>query len=103
MDPRMDSGAAREDYPKVSFDPSSRLLPEEVCWIIDRLFAAEVSSASCAPLSYIPTLIAIDVVARREFSSSKRLLLSLRARDWSRKAMERRKDRESLTILERHR
>lgn len=43
MDPRMDSGVERPEYPKGSFDPYSLLLPEEVCWIIDRTFAAEMS------------------------------------------------------------
>jgi N-alpha-acetyltransferase 35, NatC auxiliary subunit len=42
MDPRMDSGIERQEYPKGTFNPYAPLLPEEVCWIIDRTFAAEV-------------------------------------------------------------
>lgn len=38
----MDSGVARPEYAKGVFDPYASLLPEEVCWIIDRTFAAEV-------------------------------------------------------------
>lgn len=44
-DPRMDSGAtlpAEEQRPP--FDPLTPLLPEEVCWILDRILACEVSS-----------------------------------------------------------
>jgi hypothetical protein len=43
MDPRMDSGVERPEYPRRQFDPYILLLPEEVCWIMDRMFAAEVS------------------------------------------------------------
>jgi hypothetical protein len=38
----MDSGIDRTEYPKGDFNPYALLLPEEVCWIIDRTFAAEV-------------------------------------------------------------
>ena len=43
-DPRMDSGAtlpAEEQRPP--FDPLTPLLPEEICWILDRILACEVS------------------------------------------------------------
>ncbi|CAG7846743.1 SubName: Full=Uncharacterized protein {ECO:0000313/EMBL:CCA72810.1} [Serendipita indica DSM 11827] len=43
MDPRMDSGIERDAYPRQRFDPYQALLPEEVCWIIDRMFAAETA------------------------------------------------------------
>ncbi len=40
----MDSGFARpEDDLKAPFDPLMPLLPEEVCWILDRALACEVS------------------------------------------------------------
>ena len=44
MDPRLDSGLARslDEEPTVTFDPNSPLLPEEVCWLLDRAFATEV-------------------------------------------------------------
>lgn len=55
----MDSGATipgEEETPE--FDPLTPLLPEEVCWILDRVFACEVnaerpecSRAACSPLS----------------------------------------------------
>ncbi|KZV86860.1 hypothetical protein EXIGLDRAFT_840421 [Exidia glandulosa HHB12029] len=40
MDERMDSGA---QPPQADFDSNSLLLPEEVCWILDRSFAAEMT------------------------------------------------------------
>ncbi|KAF8510336.1 Mak10 subunit, NatC N-terminal acetyltransferase-domain-containing protein [Gautieria morchelliformis] len=40
MDPRMDTGMAEEPPP---FDPNRPLLPAEVCWILDRSFACEMS------------------------------------------------------------
>lgn len=42
MDPRMDSGVKRAEYPRNPFRPYAPLLPEELCWIMDRMFAAEV-------------------------------------------------------------
>ena len=44
MDSRMDSGMDIPEYTVASktFDPMRPLLPEEVCWILDRLTAAEV-------------------------------------------------------------
>jgi hypothetical protein len=39
----MDSGVLRTEFSRNQFDPSAPLLPEEVCWIMDRMFAAEVS------------------------------------------------------------
>lgn len=46
----MDSGVVKADSAQVQFNPLNSLLPEEVCWIMDRMFAAEVSwdiSAAC--------------------------------------------------------
>ncbi|KAG8802465.1 hypothetical protein FRC16_009586 [Serendipita sp. 398] len=43
MDPRMDSGMDREEYPRRSFDPYQLFLPEEICWMMDRMFSAEMS------------------------------------------------------------
>jgi hypothetical protein len=44
MDSRMDSGMDIPEYTIASknFNPMRPLLPEEVCWILDRLTAAEV-------------------------------------------------------------
>lgn len=46
MDSRMDSGMDIHEYTiaSKSFNPMRPLLPEEVCWILDRLTAAEVSN-----------------------------------------------------------
>ncbi|KAI5117409.1 hypothetical protein M0805_004631 [Coniferiporia weirii] len=42
-DPRMDSGAALPaDEQRPTFDPLTPLLPEEVCWILDRTLACEM-------------------------------------------------------------
>lgn len=38
----MDTGVILDGDEKVNFNPTSPLLPEEVCWIIDRSFACEV-------------------------------------------------------------
>ncbi|GJJ11840.1 hypothetical protein Clacol_006078 [Clathrus columnatus] len=48
MDDRMDSGRLPEAPP---FDPNTSLLPEEVCWILDRTFAAELQWHNGFPLS----------------------------------------------------
>ncbi|KAF8758728.1 Mak10 subunit, NatC N(alpha)-terminal acetyltransferase [Rhizoctonia solani] len=52
MDPRMDSALVPPgvDPPEVPFtDPNAPLLAEEVCWILDRTMAAEVSHPSLLP------------------------------------------------------
>ncbi|KAF9239144.1 Mak10 subunit, NatC N-terminal acetyltransferase-domain-containing protein [Melanogaster broomeanus] len=41
-EPRFDSGLALMDKSRPVFDPLAPLLPEEVCWIIDRSFACEM-------------------------------------------------------------
>lgn len=43
-EPRFDSGMALMDESRPTFDPLAPLLPEEVCWIIDRSFACEVNN-----------------------------------------------------------
>lgn len=49
MDPRMDNGVVLDDSdvdPSTRpplFDPQALLSVEEICWILDRLIAAEVS------------------------------------------------------------
>ena len=39
----MDSGMIVEEHKKPSFDPLEPMLPEEICWLIDRSFACEVN------------------------------------------------------------
>ncbi|KAI6097765.1 hypothetical protein EDD16DRAFT_1666980, partial [Pisolithus croceorrhizus] len=40
-EPRFDSGLALLDDSRPPFDPLVPLLPEEICWIIDRAFSCE--------------------------------------------------------------
>ncbi|KAI6046740.1 Mak10 subunit, NatC N-terminal acetyltransferase-domain-containing protein [Pisolithus marmoratus] len=42
-EPRFDSGLALLDDSRPPFDPLAPLLPEEVCWIIDRTFSCEMA------------------------------------------------------------
>ena len=45
-DPRMDSGAAQiENESGQNFDPRAPLLPEEICFILDRALACEVTAS----------------------------------------------------------
>ncbi|KAI0355145.1 Mak10-domain-containing protein [Trametes cingulata] len=41
-EPRLDSGMILEEQRRPAFDPLTPLLPEEVCWILDRSFACEM-------------------------------------------------------------
>ncbi|KAI0373145.1 Mak10-domain-containing protein [Pilatotrama ljubarskyi] len=41
-EPRLDSGMILEEQRRPPFDPLAPLLPEEVCWILDRSFACEM-------------------------------------------------------------
>ncbi|KAI0085943.1 Mak10 subunit, NatC N-terminal acetyltransferase-domain-containing protein [Irpex rosettiformis] len=41
-EPRMDSGMILEEDKKPPFDSTALLLPEELCWIMDRMFACEM-------------------------------------------------------------
>ncbi|CAL1703300.1 unnamed protein product [Somion occarium] len=50
-EPRMDSGMIVETTSRPTFDPLTPLLPEEVCWIIDRGFACEMEWHSGSTLS----------------------------------------------------
>lgn len=45
MDPRLDNGMISYGNPPPSFDCYAPLLPEEVCWLLDRAIAAEVRTA----------------------------------------------------------
>ena len=75
-DPRMDSGAPLpEGERQLEFDPFTPLLPEEVCWILDRAMACEVNADdglygvihACSSL-YIRNLL--DALARRQRARS---------------------------------
>ncbi|KAI0806725.1 Mak10 subunit, NatC N-terminal acetyltransferase-domain-containing protein [Fomes fomentarius] len=41
-EPRLDSGMILEEQRRPPFDPLTPLLPEEVCWLLDRSFACEM-------------------------------------------------------------
>lgn len=52
----MDSGMLLEqDNARPAFEPLSPLLPEELCWIIDRSFACEVSAEHPHPTTPLIT------------------------------------------------
>jgi hypothetical protein len=42
-EPRLDSGFILDEDNKPPFNPLAPLLPEELCWILDRAFACEVN------------------------------------------------------------
>ncbi|KAF9511193.1 hypothetical protein BS47DRAFT_1197815 [Hydnum rufescens UP504] len=67
MDPRLDSGLAQslDEKPTASFDPYFPLLPEEVCWILDRAFATEgcALSQTVHTLLYVHELPTLDPLA----------------------------------------
>jgi hypothetical protein len=42
-EPRLDTGLVPQEYIRPPFDPITPLLPEEVCWILDRAMAFEVN------------------------------------------------------------
>ncbi|KAH9915240.1 Mak10 subunit, NatC N-terminal acetyltransferase-domain-containing protein [Epithele typhae] len=50
-EPRLDSGMILEEQRRPPFDPLAPLLPEEVCWILDRTFACEMEWHSGKTLS----------------------------------------------------
>lgn len=74
----MDSGVVRTEFSRNQFDPLAPLLPEEVCWIMDRMFAAEVIDSpllfNFAALKPSPHQ---DVMAFRQLVISERLHLSI--------------------------
>jgi len=50
-EPRMDSGMILEEAQRPPFDPLAPLLPEEVCWILDRATSCEMEWHSGSTLS----------------------------------------------------
>ncbi|KAJ8093388.1 N-alpha-acetyltransferase, non-catalitic subunit [Marasmius tenuissimus] len=66
-EPRLDTGMKLENDQKEPFHPLTPLLPEEVCWIIDRAFAYEIEwhsgntlSHTVFTLQYVHSLQEID-------------------------------------------
>ena len=42
-EPRLDTGMITQDQIRPEFNPQIPLLPDELCWILDRCFSYEVS------------------------------------------------------------
>ncbi|KAJ4475557.1 Mak10 subunit, NatC N-terminal acetyltransferase-domain-containing protein [Lentinula aciculospora] len=51
-DPRLDTGMELETTERLQFDPLTPLLPEEICWIIDRSMAYETEWHASNPLAH---------------------------------------------------
>ncbi|KAG6827820.1 hypothetical protein H0H92_010336 [Tricholoma furcatifolium] len=51
-EPRLDSGLIAEDQATPPFNPTAPLLPQELCWIMDRAFAYEMEWHSGNPLCH---------------------------------------------------
>jgi hypothetical protein len=67
----MDSGVARPGFPRKAFDPLRLLLPEEICWIMDRMCAAEVClllSSSLHKLTLFRCFGILDNLCRNRYS-----------------------------------
>ncbi|KAG6868430.1 hypothetical protein C0993_003107 [Termitomyces sp. T159_Od127] len=63
-EPRLDSGLISENQTTSLFDPNAPLLPQELCWIIDRAFAYEMAWHNGNPLSHsVFTLLYIHALA----------------------------------------
>lgn len=56
-EPRLDSGMILEEQRRPPFDPLTPLLPEEVCWLLDRSFACEVNDHGVAALYRIQSFM----------------------------------------------
>ncbi|KAH9842464.1 Mak10-domain-containing protein [Rhodofomes roseus] len=50
-EPRMDSGMVTESQQRPPFDPLAPMLPQEICWILDRAFACEMEWHAGASLT----------------------------------------------------
>ena len=69
-EPRMDSGMVSEGDQRPPFEPLAPLLPEEVCYILDRAFIVEVNAqlARYPTTTYLPAdTVVIDGMACRVF------------------------------------
>ncbi|KAJ3807472.1 Mak10 subunit, NatC N-terminal acetyltransferase-domain-containing protein [Lentinula aff. lateritia] len=51
-EPRLDTGIQLENTERPQFDPLTPLLPEEICWIIDRAMAYETEWHASNPLAH---------------------------------------------------
>jgi len=70
-EPRLDSGIVPLNQNGRKFNPQAPLLPEELCWIIDRCFAYEVSKYQPSFVDYRQKLLVDEVVCRKSsFSHS---------------------------------
>ena len=72
-----------EENRRPPFDPLTPLLPEEVCWILDRSFACEVNASARAPhragFHLLSFCVGTDGIAFREDAFAERLHHLIRA------------------------
>lgn len=77
----MDSGMILEQERKPPFDPLIPLLPQELCWILDRSFACEVTASYYLRVTYVHlscTSVVIDGMACWEYSFSNGVYSAIR-------------------------
>jgi hypothetical protein len=67
-----------EEAQRPPFDPLAPLLPEEVCWILDRSISCEVSERR--PCIALPLISTTDGMAHREYPFPNSVHVSLRTR-----------------------
>ena len=80
-EPRMDSGMQIEQDAFPQFDPLTPLLPEELCWMLDRTFACEVNGNLGLCIRVVQCIIlsmSLDGMACRQHVVSIGLHVSLR-------------------------
>ncbi|KAF5387015.1 hypothetical protein D9615_002044 [Tricholomella constricta] len=67
-EPRLDSGLIAEEHRTPQFDPMTPMLPQELCWILDRSFSYEMEWHSGNLLSHtVFTLLYIHFLAELDF------------------------------------
>ena len=81
-EPRMDSGMQIEQDTFTQFDPLTPLLPEELCWMLDRTFACEVNGNFGLCIRVVQCIVlsmSLDGMACRKHLVSIGLHVSIRA------------------------
>ena len=78
----MDSGMTIESERRPPFNPLEPMLPQEICWILDRAFACEVirhPPYRHVPTFMYPTPVASDGMAHRLQFDANSLYAALRS------------------------
>ncbi|KIL68496.1 hypothetical protein M378DRAFT_71592 [Amanita muscaria Koide BX008] len=66
-EPRLDTGLIKDNEDQTPFDPTTPLLPEEICWILDRAYAYEMEWHTGRVLSHtVFTLVYIHELPNLE-------------------------------------